>query len=82
MSGRIVFDERKDVLRVARGEFVASGGGRIGYRLEQDVAVRTPIEMGALSVQWVEILAGAKEGDQLVISNLSEFKDAERVRLN
>ncbi|WP_430456198.1 efflux RND transporter periplasmic adaptor subunit [Rheinheimera sp.] len=82
VSGRIVFDERKDVLRVARGEFVASGGGRIGYRLEQDVAVRTPIELGALSVQWVEILAGAKEGDQLVISSLSEFKDAERVRLN
>lgn len=82
VSGRIVFDERKDVLRVARGEFVASGGGRIGYRLEQDIAVRTPIELGALSVQWVEILAGAKEGDQLVISSLSEFKDAERVRLN
>lgn len=82
VSGRIVFDERKDVLRVARGEFVASGGGRIGYRLEQDIAVRTPIELGVLSVQWVEILAGAKEGDQLVISSLSEFKDAERVRLN
>jgi HlyD family secretion protein len=82
VSGRIVFDERKDVLRVARGEFVASGGGRVGYRLEQDVAVRTPLQVGALSVQWVEILSGAKEGDQLVISNLAEFKDADRVRLN
>ncbi|WP_348729279.1 HlyD family efflux transporter periplasmic adaptor subunit [Rheinheimera texasensis] len=82
VTGRIVFDERKNVLRVARGEFVASGGGRIGYRLEQDVAVRTPLELGALSVQWVEIISGAKEGDELVVSSLTEFKDAARVRLN
>ncbi|TXH96695.1 MAG: HlyD family efflux transporter periplasmic adaptor subunit [Rheinheimera sp.] len=82
VTGRIVFDERKNVLRVARGEFVASGGGRIGYRLEQDVAVRTPLELGALSVQWVEIISGVKEGDELVVSSLTEFKDAARVRLN
>jgi HlyD family secretion protein len=82
VTGRIVFDERKNVLRIARGEFVASGGGRIGYRLEQDVAVRTPLELGALSVQWVEIINGAKEGDELVVSSLTEFKDAARVRLN
>lgn len=82
LSGRIVFDQRKDVLRVARGDFVASGGGRIGYKVEQDVAVRTPIAVGALSVQWVELLDGVKEGDELVISNLAEFKDAGRVRLN
>lgn len=82
LSGRIVLDERKNVLRIARGDFVASGGGRIGYRLEQNIAVRTPIEVGALSVQWVELLTGVKEGDQLVISSLTEFKDAERVRLN
>jgi HlyD family secretion protein len=82
VTGRIVFDERKNVLRIARGEFVSSGGGRIGYRLEQDVAVRTPLELGALSVQWVEIINGAKEGDELVVSSLTEFKDAARVRLN
>lgn len=82
LSGRIVFEARKAVLRVARGDFVASGGGRIGYKVEQNVAVRTPIVVGALSVQWVELLDGAKEGDELVISNLAEFKDAQRVRLN
>lgn len=82
VSARIVFDERKDVLKVARGDFVASGGGRSAYKLQGDVAVRMPIELGALSVQWVEIVSGAKEGDELVTSNLTEFKDAARVRLN
>ncbi len=82
LSARIVFEERHNVLKVARGDFIASGGGRQAYRLEDNVAVKTPVQLGALSVQWVEILSGAKEGDQLVISNTSEFKDAARVRLN
>jgi HlyD family secretion protein len=46
------------------------------------VATKTPVELGAVSVQWVEVLAGVNEGDQLVISNLSEFKDQSQVRLN
>ncbi len=32
--------------------------------------------------QVMELLDGVKEGDELVISNLAEFKDAQRVRLN
>lgn len=82
LSARIVFEQRSNVLKVARGDFIASGGGRQAYLLQDNVAVKTPVELGALSVQWVEILSGAKEGDQLVISNTSEFKDAARVRLN
>lgn len=82
LSGRIIFEEKTDVLRVARGEFISSGGGRQTYRLLDSIASKTPIELGALSVQWVEIRAGLKEGDQVIISNLSEFKDQPQVRLN
>jgi HlyD family secretion protein len=82
LSGRIIFEEKTDLLRVVRGEFISSGGGRQTYRLLDSIASKTPIELGALSVQWVEIRAGLKEGDQVVISNLSEFKDQPQVRLN
>jgi HlyD family secretion protein len=82
LSGRIVFEQKTDVLKVARGDFISSGGGRQAYRLIDNVATKTPVELGAVSVQWVEVLAGLNEGDQLVISNLSEFKDQPQVRLN
>ncbi|MBU2280096.1 MAG: efflux RND transporter periplasmic adaptor subunit [Gammaproteobacteria bacterium] len=82
LSGRIIFEEKTNVLKVARGDFISSGGGRQAYLLVDNVATKTPIELGALSVQWVEVRAGVKEGDQLVISNLSEFKDQAQVRLN
>ena len=82
LSGRIIFEQKTNVLKVARGDFISSGGGRQAYRLVENVATKTPVELGAVSVQWVEVLAGLNEGDQLVISNLSEFKDQPQVRLN
>ncbi|MFN6970317.1 MAG: efflux RND transporter periplasmic adaptor subunit [Rheinheimera sp.] len=82
LSGRIIFEEKTNVLKVARGDFISSGGGRQAYRLVDNLATKTPIELGAISVQWVEVLSGAQEGDQWVISNLSEFKDQPQVRLN
>lgn len=82
LSGRILFEEKRNVLRVSRGDFVSSGGGHSLYKVEQNIAVRVPVELGALSIQWVEISKGVSEGDQVVISNVQIFKNADRVRLN
>lgn len=82
LTARIVLEHKEDVLMVARGDFVSSGGGRQAYQVLDNQAVRKQVELGALSVQWVEILSGATEGEQWVISNLSEFRDQNRVNLN
>lgn len=82
LSARVLLEHKQDVLKVARGDFVASGGGRVAYQVLQDQAVKKPVELGSLSVQWVEILSGAVEGEQWIISNLAEFKDEARVNLN
>lgn len=82
LSARVIMEEKDNVLRIKRGDFIASGGGRTGYVVQDGLARKTPLQLGAVSVQWVEVLEGVKEGDQLVISNLSEFKDAAMVRLN
>lgn len=82
VSARVLIEEKHNVLRVARGDFISSGGGQSVYKLEQNVAVRVPVQLGALSVQWVELVKGVSEGDQLVVSNVQAFKNAERVRLN
>lgn len=82
LTARVILEEKQNVLKIPRGDFVASGGGKVAYQLVQGQAVKKPVELGALSVQWVEILSGASEGEQWVISNLSEFKDQARVNLN
>lgn len=81
MSTRIVLDSREDVLKVQRGAFLDSGGGRVAYVVQDDVAVRRPIRTGATSVTEVEILEGLQPGDRIITSNLGEFERVETVRL-
>ncbi|MBU2114369.1 MAG: HlyD family efflux transporter periplasmic adaptor subunit [Gammaproteobacteria bacterium] len=82
LTARVILEHKTNVLKIARGDFVSSGGGRQAYQVLDNQALRKNIELGALSVQWVEILSGATEGEQWVISNLSDFKDSDRVNLN
>jgi HlyD family secretion protein len=81
MSTRIVLESREDVLKVQRGAFLDTGGGRVAYVVQDDVAVRRPIRTGASSVAEVEILEGLQPGDRIIISNLGEFERVETVRL-
>lgn len=82
LTARVILEHKDNVLKIARGDFISSGGGRQAYQVLNNQAIRKPVELGALSVQWVEILSGANEGEQWVISNLADFKDQNRVNLN
>jgi HlyD family secretion protein len=45
------------------------------------MAVRRPVTLGATSVSAVEITAGLKPGDKVVISGTESFDNAPTVRL-
>ncbi|MCE3284675.1 MAG: transporter permease [Steroidobacteraceae bacterium] len=81
VSVRILMDERDDVLKVERGAFYEAEGGAYAYVVRDDVAERRPIRTGAVSVREIEITDGLAEGDQIVISDTDDFKNAERVLL-
>src|SRR6266513_930307 len=44
-------------------------------------AVRTQVKLGLSSVKTIEVLDGLKEGDKVIISDMSSVESAERVRL-
>ena len=82
LTTRILIDERPNVLMVERGSFVDSGAGRIAYLVHDGIAERKPIQVGATSLNAVEIVSGVKEGDRIVISGTDTFNGAEKVVLN
>jgi HlyD family secretion protein len=82
LSVRIVLDKRDDALTVARGSFVDEAGGRYAYVVRDGIAVRTPVRLGASSIDKVEILDGLKVGDRVVISGTGNFNDAPRVAIS
>ena len=80
LSARIVLDQRQNVLMVDRGLFVEQGGG-YAYVVHGNEVERRAVRLGAVSVEKVEILAGLKVGDRIVISGADAFHDAPRGRL-
>lgn len=80
LSGRILLENRDDVLMVKRGSFL-NAGGYVAYKVNEDVAERVEINTGVTSINSVEILAGLKTGDQIIISNYDTFKNADAILL-
>ncbi|HEY1816950.1 MAG TPA: HlyD family efflux transporter periplasmic adaptor subunit [Kofleriaceae bacterium] len=82
LTARILIDERPNVLEVERGAFADASGGNYAYFVDGDVAERRPIKIGATSLDQVELLSGAHEGDEIVVTGADAFGDAQRVRLS
>ena len=78
LTTRILLEAKYDVLRLARGQFLESGGGSVAYVVEGGVARRQRIEIGARSLNAVEVVAGLEAGDEVVVSSIDPFagKDA------
>ena len=77
---RVLLEERPDVLKLQRGQFLDSGGGRVAYVIGKDgLAQRRTIDIGARSLAAVEILDGLEAGDRVIISSIDPFRGADTV---
>jgi len=81
LSVRVLLDQRPDVLSVRAGSFIDESGGQYAYVVRDGVAVKTPVRLGARSVDRVEILSGLKAGDRVVVSGAENFHAAATVGL-
>jgi len=82
LTTRILLEERTDVVMVQRGQFLDSGNGRVAYVIDNGVAYRRPIQIGATSLSSIEILEGLEPGERIVISSTELFNSAETVLIN
>jgi HlyD family secretion protein len=82
VDGIVELERVADALQVSRPAYGQSnqtiGLFKIGA---DDIAVRVQVQLGRLSVQSVEILAGLNEGDEVILSDSSQWDDVDRIRL-
>jgi len=81
LTTRLVFESKKDVLKVARGAFVDATGGRSAFVVDGKMATLRPITLGVTSASEVEVLEGLAAGETIVVSDTSAFGDAKTVLL-
>ncbi len=81
LTTRLVFESKKNVLKVPRGAFVDAGGGRTAWVVDGDVATRREIALGATSASEVEVVSGLTAGERIIVSDTAAFGDAKTVLL-
>ncbi len=83
VEGTIEIERLASVLYVGRPA-VGQPGATVGlFKLDPDgsSAARTTVKLGASSVKSVEILGGLKEGDRVILSDMSQWDQVDRIRL-
>jgi len=81
LTTRLVFESKKNVLKVARGAFVDTTGGRAAYVVDGKIAARREIALGVSSASEVEVLQGLSEGETIIVSDTAAFGDSKTVLL-
>jgi len=83
VDGTIDLEKMDNVLYVGRPAFGQEQSTVGMFKLEPDGnnAVRAQVKLGRSSVNTVEILQGLKEGDQVILSDMSRWDAYDRVRL-
>jgi HlyD family secretion protein len=83
VDGTIDLEKMENVLYVGRPAFGQEQSTVGMFMLEPDGsnAVRAQVRLGRSSVNTVEILQGLKEGDQVILSDMSRWDSYDRVRL-
>jgi len=83
VDGTIQIERLDNVLHTGRPAFGAASG-RVGlFKLVDggSAAIRVPVELGRTSVNTVEILSGLVVGDQVILSDMTQYAAVDRVRI-
>jgi hypothetical protein len=83
VDGTIEVENLKDVLYVGRPVHGASQSTISLFKLTPDSseATRVNVKLGRSSVNTVEILQGLQVGDRVILSDMSQWDNYDRVRL-
>jgi RND family efflux transporter MFP subunit len=83
VDGTIDLERMSDVLYVGRPALGNENSTLSLFRLDPDGkgATRVPVKVGRASVNDIQVLEGLKEGDTVILSDMSRWDNVDRIRL-
>jgi HlyD family secretion protein len=78
----IVTEQKTGTLVADTGPAINGRGRQAVFVLKNGVARKTELDIGGSDGKAVEILAGAVAGEQLVVSDITRFKDLDSIRVS
>jgi len=77
----IVTDRRADALRVARGPFLTGEAAQDVFVVREGRAFRTRVTLGLLGYDTVEVANGLQTGDEVIVSDMTNYIHARELKL-
>jgi HlyD family secretion protein len=83
VDGTIDLERLSDVLYVGRPALGNENSTLSLFRIDADGkgATRVPVKVGRASVNSIQVLDGLKEGDTVILSDMSRYDNVDRIRL-
>jgi len=83
VDGTIDLERMIDVLHVGRPALGNENSTLSLFKVDADgkEAVRVPVKVGRASVNEIQVIEGLKEGDTVILSDMSRYDNVDRVRL-
>ncbi len=84
VDGTIEIERLADVLYVGRPAYGQAGADTTLFRIQAggDLALRVPVRLGRASVNQIEIVQGLKAGDQIILSDTSQWDRHDRLKID
>jgi RND family efflux transporter MFP subunit len=83
VDGTIDLERMKDVLYVGRPALGNENSTLSLFKIDPDGkgATRVPVKVGRASVNSIQVIEGLKEGDTVILSDMSRWDNVDRIRL-
>lgn len=72
---------REDVLRIANASFYTGKGDYDLFVVNGDQLIRRRVRLGDSNFEYVEVVDGLQEGDEVVVSDMANYKEKTKLKL-
>jgi len=70
-----------DVLRIPNASYYIGAGEYELWVVKNGEAEKRKVKLGESSFEYVEVVGGLKQGEQVIISDMNQYKDKERIKI-
>lgn len=78
---QLFLSESKNSIVIPIGQFYNSTGGNWVFKIVNDEAIKTDIQLGDKNATYHEVLAGLSVGEQIIVSNYDRFKKYDKIKI-
>lgn len=77
----VTYSLKEDVMRLDMGAYYAGKGDYEMWVVDNNEVKKRKVLLGENSFDYVEVVEGLQEGEQVIISNMGRYRDKERLKI-